>query len=1325
LAVNSLKMNLSFLFNATDLTRGLNRAAKSFEHADKVSKFMRDEKLFGSATIGINNIQDALRNTTVAAGATGETIRSIMNSPFSGDYLNTLDQVMAGTQKIGDNLGVISQETINWASMQAGVDASKKAAEQIEDLNKHFEKMGIFLEGNQLQNFTVEMTKLNVESPKLAKSLHGVVEEAQELHKGMDLKQQMLYREHLMKLTEALDKGEISMKDYIKSQKLLNYQTDVINNKLPELKKQLGGLFSGPLGQLTGGVAAFSSVTDAINAQDQALQTVHQTAMQNANIFYGQEKSAQNFTKTVWDMDAAVRDVGGATQISMAKAAEAINSLAAARVPGTIKDLKDLAITSVQMQQAFGIAEGQAAQLIQTLSLAGGLDKKSIKEVGEAFADVQSTLGLTSEEATEAASTVGRVINRMSQMGASSIKNAKIVAREVAKMTATFTRAGLSAQDASAMMDRFMDPTKIEDNAFLWSQMGISVADGLQMMTGDASSMEGMTEKLTKAAIDLKQQYGDNPLALQAMAEAYGMTIQQVNQLSGEYERQLKLGPEQRKEMEAQATLEKQAAQSKESLSKKIDQLAAVGNMLIATFVMPLMDLFMGFINYIAMPVINFFGGIVDWIKTTIPFGKEIVGVIQGIIGAILLFTLLTQINVFKMLGSFNLLKGAKGFGGLFSSVIDGAKGAIGAFGAFGKSIIDNAKAGMSPLKNLGDSFKNAFGNKPPAAPGPAGSIPPTPDASGAGPKPPPEPPKPKGPSFLEQLSKVKASTLFALAGAILAVGAAIFLIAYGFSLLADSLQKLDLGQLLTLFGLAIVIMGGFALILNVLSKSLQNLGTVGWPAAGVLLAIGAAIFLIAAGFSLLALSIAALNTNQLIALVGLVIIIMGGFIAMVFALASATPALATASAGLTALGISMLLIAGAIAIVVLSVAALVLALSTAPNILTSLVGLGAGLVALGVALITFGSIIMAALIPIGIGIGTLAALGVALLILGASLAMVAPYLAMAGTSMMLLAPALLLLGSVGPGLLAASAGIALLGGAMWALIAAIPAMFILSAIFPSIAESFASMSTGISGITASIAGLSTFVVLLTTLSSIGVGMIALGLGLVGFATGLSILTAIAQPLSKTMPLIVGAVNQLINVLPGLTAIAAVMTTLAPSFIAFAASLGILTLVLIPFSLVMLSMVAMIPAFLLIGFALGGIANSFSMMGTGIKMFADNISIVLTGIDTLKTKLDGFAGMSKAFTDEIDKMSASLVNLAGPGGLGIVAMMSMAIAPTKSGGDSAGADAAQAAQMQTIVDHLDDIKTNTSDTVKQLVIIASKLSNNNSAIRSDSLNVPM
>ena len=236
-------------------------------------------------------------------------------------------------------------------------------------------------------------------------------------------------------------------------------------------------------------------------------------------------------------------------------------------------------------------------------------------------------------------------------------------------------------------------------------------------------------------------------------------------------------------------------------------------------------------------------------------------------------------------------------------------------------------------------------------------------------------------------------------------MGVAVLAIAAGFALLAFSAIQLSNAGGLAIGVMAGLVVGVAALGVGMalLMKFLAPMGAQLMPVATAMLAMGAAVVLVSAGFAILALT-----SIQLANAGGLAIGVMVGMVATIALLAVGAavlaPALTAGAVGLIAFGAAMVLVgAGA----VLAGAALAIVSAVLPNIVTHGTAGATAIVALGAAMIVFAT-----------G-ATLA--GVAALTLGAGLVVLGAGAIVAGAGMVVF----------GAGVVVASAGMLAMVGAL------------------------------------------------------------------------------------------------------------------------------------------------------------------------------------------------------------------------------------------------------------------------------------------------------
>lgn len=264
------------------------------------------------------------------------------------------------------------------------------------------------------------------------------------------------------------------------------------------------------------------------------------------------------------------------------------------------------------------------------------------------------------------------------------------------------------------------------------------------------------------------------------------------------------------------------------------------------------------------------------------------------------------------------------------------------------------------------------------------------------------------------------AKELMQVAAAFLAMSGGILLISTGLALIAQSaiaLANAGGGAIAVAVGMAAALAGlvvSLALFMKYLSASPAKATAM----ATVLLAVGASVLMVAAGFAILTQCAIALTEagTPAIAMFAAMVIAVGALMALVSVLGES---LVVGGAGLVLMGAGLLLVATAalVAGVALNVVALAL-----PTIVEYAVSGTAALVALGVGLAAF-------------GVGAAVA-GVACVVLGAGLAVVAVAVAALGVGLLVVAAAVVVLSA---GLLLAGASALVAGTALNVIASALP----------------------------------------------------------------------------------------------------------------------------------------------------------------------------------------------------------------------------------------------------------------------------------------------
>lgn len=683
---------------------------------------------------------------------------------------------------------------------------------------------------------------------------------------------------------------------------------------------------------------AFTAVDDARKAQEEMTQTVTQLGLATTNL----SKDMFAMYKPVSQMSSAVLELGESTQITMKDSAEAIQSIASARITDSISDMKDYGETVVRMGQAFNMSTQEATQFVKELHLVGGLGQGSVKDAANAMANVQNELGLTASEASSVAKQVGSMARTMKAFGGR-IKDIKTMTKNVAYLNVAFEKAGLSADQANDILTKMLDPDKIEDNILLYKGLGMTAGDAIGMMTGDTKKLDNMDERMVKLAKSLKAQYGGNVFALKEMAQQYGLSLEQVQNLSSLTDEQLRKNKE-------ESSLVEQSNKARASMNKEMKKFWDQLNVIMQMVVLPIINIVTPFLGVIVKGITKVLTLFDELKKKNDPLSKSLVFMVKlgktlmGI--GLLSFFALASAGLLKstsdLLGfgkAMEMLKTPisklkEGFGSIkekITGAIDGVKNLIAKMkGIKNPSALEQPRSANGQFRKRTPTEQLKY-NKAKE------KLAPTEQAKQAKPETPKNAPAEKAKSagatgkdtkqsegFMDKLSKIKPAQLLALGAAIFFIAAGIALIVASVALLAKSIKDLNPEQINGLFKIMMAIMIGMVGVILAFSLALYVLGSAGLAAAPGILALGASIALIGLGIALIVVSIAIL--------VKCIAESANGMAAFGVVVANLLTLLVSLAGGITALGMSMAVLgtfaaAGVAGLAVLAGMGLVMAL--------------------------------------------------------------------------------------------------------------------------------------------------------------------------------------------------------------------------------------------------------------------------------------------------------------------------------------------------------------------------------------------------------------
>jgi hypothetical protein len=1247
MGIRDLLFNLSFSFNATDAMR----EAGKFD--TKIGQILMDTKdvvqnlsNMGKG-MGIDHITEKIVTADEAFQSASESL-SQLQSKNLGDLFGQWNKIDADVSIYNGKLEELARKYANIADKQKGIDFStaffvgqleaKKFSDAVlksaDSTRQLFETFG---DNKIIETLGEPFRETMFSNEKLAKSLGATMENARDLQKSISNPKILAqYKQRLDDFSRAADGSAEAIKELEKDIRKLNKTAEMSGKILPGIAKQFKDIGSQILYPIMQVLSLSRAMMDSISAQDQMATTLHELSLSTE---YMADKTAlgitkfDGFFKTLTDYNDKVRAIGASTQVSLTEVTEAFTALANTRVSRNQEDLLMMTEVVVQMGQAFGSANGEAANLINTLVKVGGVKPKDIRAIANEMAKVQKVYGLTGQEAQEVASSTAKVMNRMSSMTAGAVKNARAITSEVAKMTVAFTRAGLSANEASAFIDRMMNPDEIENNIYLWSRMGISAADALDMMSGNGDQMIGMTEKLGKAAYDLMEQY-QHPMVLNELSKAMGMNLGMVKQLADGYKEMLTLSPELRAEMQKEKDLEDQAARSRLSLQKSLGRIAATLNILISGFVEPLID-FLSPTFYLIAELGKGIGKLTVQLEKWGGAGKAV----QMFLSALVISMILFKGHAF---GLFQLLLG--GLGNLLKIVPIVGKLVGGFFTGLGDKIFF-ATEKSKLLEKIGAGLSN-FGRRLKGETVTTGANKGVGKATEAIAKNAKQ--ADKGAGAMERISRIPAKNIALLGVALLALAAAVFVLVKAFGSLVAIIDKhKDQPKILIASAAAIIILTT-ALIFA--TKLLAWAGKNAKNATKDIAALGAAMLLLAAAVWILvqAMKIISnifakgMNAWKSLGVIAVLIGVLTGALVILAKFAKSE------TKTLLMLGVAMLMLSGSVWILAQAMEKITAIFTNFNNAIAAGVTIVAFILTLAVAMFIIGQVGQAS--ALGLLAASVAMIAMSAAIYGIAMAMKIMSEATAGLDAMIsvmwgLAGLLAVIGMVGAsanvGLLIAAAAVLALGAALlmvgFGVKLASEGISLLTKTIDDMASGFLKKGS----------------LLALVMLEIGVASIVMGvLGLIG-CIGIAALAAAIYDLSRSGKGVKDLADGLkyiaestADIKKGLGELKTNMGEFDGIAKPFADAIGNLATPLTALSAYAYATNESIRDLSITMNSLAGAGVGIKNLADGLKYMAENSELIETGLGRLKTNMEGLDGVAAPFAKAVKDLSVPLNTLA-------------------------------------------------------------------------------
>lgn len=300
----------------------------------------------------------------------------------------------------------------------------------------------------------------------------------------------------------------------------VNDSFDDISESAENTNKSIGDWKSGfnaVLGLTKKMAGAFSAIFVGGNIID-AIQDTFQLHQEMTDLSYRMGDAG----RSAGELNQAIID----TQLATGKSAEEITKMVSAlgymRVAS--KDMRQLATDAMNFSTVTGATQDQVTNLVGGLSRIGRLGADSISSIMGNMVQVQRQFGMSTESVNSLTEGIVNTTKTLTTLGKSS-RDIEKFQKGAVKLAGAFESVGIEASEAAGILDRLLDPGKIEDNALLYAKLGISIEDAIN---GNINPEE-VARGLQGIGAELKDMGGP---AASALAQSMGMSLTQLRQMA-------------------------------------------------------------------------------------------------------------------------------------------------------------------------------------------------------------------------------------------------------------------------------------------------------------------------------------------------------------------------------------------------------------------------------------------------------------------------------------------------------------------------------------------------------------------------------------------------------------------------------------------------------------------------------------------------------------------------------------------------------------------------------------------------------------------------
>lgn len=219
--------------------------------------------------------------------------------------------------------------------------------------------------------------------------------------------------------------------------------------------------------------------------------------------------------------------VFGMTGASLATVRQNLTSLNAQGINPAMEGFETLAATVTNLSLATGIGAESFSSFAGIMVRNWGVSVGATQRMTSSLLAMQKAFGSTSTEIDMTMKTTGEAMQKMAAFFADGERSAAALTKGIAQTVGVLSKLGVSAQVANEFVAKLMDPEQIAETRVMWSRLGITYQEQIEMMTS-SNAKELVFDKLLENLPRVAQQIQaiSDPLARMNFAKSIGLPME-------------------------------------------------------------------------------------------------------------------------------------------------------------------------------------------------------------------------------------------------------------------------------------------------------------------------------------------------------------------------------------------------------------------------------------------------------------------------------------------------------------------------------------------------------------------------------------------------------------------------------------------------------------------------------------------------------------------------------------------------------------------------------------------------------------------------------